>query len=292
MKFNSIELIRKIFLNWPFPRGKGLLMKVFFPYVRTRDFRFELKNGVTIPGQPIDEYITKWMFIHGYENEKEYAMTHKLIRPGDLILDIGANMGLWSMIPAAEFGDKIKIFAFEPVPSIYQTLNQNINYNRLESSYHCNNIGISDTGGELLFNIDLANSGMGYLATEQKNAGEQIRVKTVRLSNFRRENDIQQVNLVKIDVEGAETQILDSDPELFQSPDAPIITIEIIDEQLKRFGSSADLLIMKLRNWGYSFKYLEPESNKLKDLKDGFETLNIHNVLCFKANNLDRINGL
>jgi hypothetical protein len=76
--------------------------------LRTRDFGFELKNGVTIPGQPIDEYITKWMFIHGYENEKEYAMILKLIRPGDVILEIGANMGLWSMLPATEFGDKIK----------------------------------------------------------------------------------------------------------------------------------------------------------------------------------------
>lgn len=267
-------------------------MKLFFPYLRRKQFRFELKNGVTIPGQPIDEYITKWMFIHGYDNEVEYAMTHKLIREGDVILDVGANMGVWSMIPASIYGDKIKIYAFEPVPSIFQTLTQNIDTNRLNSSYSCHNVGIAETSGELLFDIDTDNSGMGHLSTSENPDGRQIRVKTIRLSDFRQEHGAEKVNLVKIDVEGAEMLVLKSDEALFQSPDAPMITIEIIDEFLKRFGTSAEAVIKQLRAWGYSLKYLAPSTNKLNDLHDQYDALNVHNVLAYKANHLDRVQPL
>lgn len=292
MLVSSEVMIRSLFLNWPFNRGKGLLMKIFFPYLRRKEFRFELKNGVTIPGQPIDEYITKWMFIHGYDKEYEYAMTHRLIRPGDVILDVGANMGVWSMIPASTYGDKIRIFAFEPVPSIFETLTRNIDHNQLNASYSCHNVGIADTAGELLFDIDTENSGMGHLSTTENPEGRQIRVKTIRLADFRQEHGISKVNLVKVDVEGAEMLVLKSDEALFQSPDAPMITIEIIDEFLKRFGTSADAVKQQLQSWGYTLKYLSSGTNQLKDLPEQCDAINVHNVLAYKANHLDRVQPL
>jgi FkbM family methyltransferase len=196
------------------------------------------------------------------------------------------------MIPAATFGSAIRIYAFEPVPAIFQTLTDNIKQNGLESSYNCNNVGISETDGELLFNIDTNNSGMGHLSTTENPNGQQIRVKTVRLADFRKEHHIDHVSLVKVDVEGAEMLVLKSDETLFQSPDAPMITIEIIDEQLKRFDCSAEAVINQLRAWGYTLKYLAAGSNKLTDLHDHHESLNVHNVLAYKANHLDRIKPL
>jgi hypothetical protein len=93
-------------------------------------------------------------------------------------------------------------------------------------------------------------------------------------------------------VEGAEMLVLKSDEALFQSPDAPMITIEIIDEFLKRFGTSAEAVIKQLRAWGYSLKYLAPSTNKLNDLHDQYDALNVHNVLAYKANHLDRVQPL
>jgi len=292
MSSMDIRIIRSIFLNWPFEKGKGLLMKIFFPYLRRKNFRFELQNGVTIPGQPIDEYITKWMFIHGYQKELEFAMTHSLIRNGDVILDIGANMGLWSMIPAAIHGPKIKIHAFEPVPELFHKLIENIKENKIDSSYITYNIALSETDGELIFNRDNNNSGMGYISSVADPSFDQIKIQSKVLSDIRKNHRIDKVDFVKIDVEGAELQVLRGDKNLFMNDHAPLLTIEVIDENQKRFGHSSNELIQQLIDWGYKLSYLNESIGRLEDFDINSIGIDVHNVLAYKAHHLDRLKQL
>ena len=292
MSSMDIRIIRSIFLNWPFEKGKGLLMKIFFPYLRKKNFRFELQNGVTIPGQPIDEYITKWMFIHGYQKELEFAMTHSLIRNGDVILDIGANMGLWSMIPAAIHAPKIKIHAFEPVPELFHKLIENIKENKVDSSYSTYNIALSETDGELIFNRDNNNCGMGYISSVADTSFDQIKIQSKVLSDIRENHRIDKVDFVKIDVEGAELQVLRGDKNLFMNDNAPLLTIEVIDENQKRFGHSANELTQQLIDWGYKLAYLNESIGKLQDFENNSGGHDIHNVLAYKVHHLDRLKQL
>jgi FkbM family methyltransferase len=264
-------------------------MKIFFPYLRKKNFRFELQNGVTIPGQPIDEYITKWMFIHGYQKELEFAMTHSLIRNGDVILDIGANMGLWSMIPAAIHGSKIKIHAFEPVPELFHKLVENIKENKIESSYITYNIALSETDGELIFNRDNNNCGMGYISSVADTSFDQIKIQSKVLSDIRKNHRIDKVDFIKIDVEGAELQVLRGDKYLFMNDSAPLLTIEVIDENQKRFGHSANELIQQLIDWGYKLSYLNESIGRLEDFDNNSIGIDVHNVLAYKAHHLDRL---
>ena len=292
MSSMDIRIIRSIFLNWPFEKGKDLLMKIFFPYLRKKNFRFELQNGVTIPRQPIDEYITKWMFIHGYQKELEFAMTHSLIRNGDVILDIGANMGLWSMIPAAIHGSKIKIHAFEPVPELFHKLVENIKENKIESCYITYNIALSETDGELIFNRDNNNCGMGYISSVADTSFDQIKIQSKVLSDIRKNHRIDKVDFVKIDVEGAELQVLRGDKNLFMNDHAPLLTIEVIDENQKRFGHSANELIQQLIDWGYKLSYLNESIGRLEDFDNNSIGIDVHNVLAYRAHHLDRLKQL
>ena len=71
-----------------------------------------------------------------------------------------------------------------------------------------------------------------------------------------------------------------------------MITIEIIDELLKRFGTSADAVKNQLQSWGYTLKSYSAETHQLQDLPDHCNAINVHNVLAYKANHLDRVQPL
>lgn len=284
-----VSLIRRSFLSWPFARGKGLLMRIFFPYLRRKKFRFELMNGVTIPGEPIDEYITSFMFIHGYEHEKDYMISHKLLREGDVVLDIGANMGIWSMVPAAKFRDRFLVHAFEPVPAVYRRLVDNIAANHLEALYRTYNFALSDKTGKIAFQTDSRNSGKGFIADSAIESADVIEVEVRKLSDVRREFGIDRVDYVKIDVEGAEMQVLLGDVELFSSPDAPIIFIEIIDKLQRRFGHSADELIRSLESWGYQLFYLNRKTGKIQPLPADRAGLDLSDAFACKPHSKPRL---
>lgn len=284
-----VSLIRRTFLNWPFTKGKGLLMRIFFPYLRRKKFRFELMNGVTIPGEPIDEYITSFMFVHGYEHEKYYMISHKLLREGDVVLDIGANMGIWSMVPAAKFGGRLLVHAFEPVPAVYRRLVDNIAANHLEALYRTYNFALSDKTAKIAFQTDLRNSGKGFLADSAIESAGVIEVEVRKLSDVRREFAIDRVDYVKIDVEGAEIQVLLGDVELFSGPDAPILFIEIIDKLQRRFGRSAGELTRLLESWGYEIVYLNEKTGKIQPLPADRAGLDIHDAFAFKPHSKARL---
>lgn len=128
------------------------------------------------------------------------------------ILDIGANIGnhslYWSKIRFAH-----KIFAFEPMISTYQILHKNVQINRLEDKVFTYNIGLSDASGsaelnthiyshpEIKFSIETVGS-----AALSKSAEGEMRLQPLDSLTFI--NELEQIDFVKIDVEGFECNVL------------------------------------------------------------------------------------
>jgi FkbM family methyltransferase len=130
-----------------------------------------------------------------------------LCRPGDCVLDIGANVGDWTLPMALRVGPLGKVIAFEPVPYLAETIVKTARVNR-HSWVEVQQLALSSTDGTTEFSVERANSGGSRLGRMEGDFSL-IPVKTARLDSILASRpDIERVDFVKIDVEGFEEAVL------------------------------------------------------------------------------------
>ena len=154
----------------------------------------------------------------------------ELSRKSDVILDIGANTGIFSVIAKA-YNEKAEIYAFEPQPNIFKVLKKNNEINSFD--IHCFQLALSDTAGEFPFyntgdtTFEWINTTHGSLNKNWRPKNQlSISVPVDRLDNFLDKNCSEKVDLIKIDVETFEFEVLQGYGEKLWL-DRPIIILEI-----------------------------------------------------------------
>ena len=130
-----------------------------------------------------------------------------LCRPGDCVLDIGANVGDWTLPMAQRVGPLGKVIAFEPVPYLAETIVKTARVNR-HSWVEVQQLALSATDGTTEFSVERANSGGSRLGRMDGDFS-QITVRTARLDTLLASRpEIERIDFVKIDVEGFEEAVL------------------------------------------------------------------------------------
>lgn len=130
-----------------------------------------------------------------------------LCRPGDCVLDIGANVGDWTVSMAARVGPLGKVIAFEPVPYLAQTIAKTARVNR-HGWVEVQQIALGSAEGTAEFSVEHANSGGSRLGRVEGDFSH-ITVNTARLDAFLASRpDVSRLDFVKIDVEGFEEAVL------------------------------------------------------------------------------------
>ncbi len=130
-----------------------------------------------------------------------------MCRPGDCVLDIGANVGDWAMPFALRVGPTGCVLAFEPVPYLAETVAKTARVNR-QDWVEVHQLALSDCDGSSEFSVESGNSGGSRLG---RAAGDfaVIAVATRRLDSLLAERpDIDRIDFIKIDVEGHELGVL------------------------------------------------------------------------------------
>lgn len=167
-----------------------------------------------------------------YERSVEAVILDNL-KVGRVFYDIGANIGYFSLLAAQVCGADGHVYCFEPVPDNVDRLRDNIANNSIYN-YTIIDKAISDTNGTAqLVLVDGTKSSLNTSIS-----GKTITVKLLTLDEFLKDNRFPQ--LVKIDVEGAEKNVLNGAKNLLGHPQAPIFIIEIHDQENDTFVS--DLL--------------------------------------------------
>ncbi len=221
----------------PILREKGALMGeriVSCPY----DFLYKADLG---------DWLGQYVYLTGvYEPPTARIIAH-LLNKGDTFIDIGANSGFFTLLAARQVGSDGQVLSFEPVPAMSTRLKQNLTLNGF-SHVKLFNVALSDTKGVLtLFEGPEGHKGISSLR-KIENSIDQIQVKTIPLDEL---PDLpRRVNVVKIDVEGAEQKVLNGMTHLLER-DKPSIVIEITDDYLSAFGHSAIGLATFLTSRGY-----------------------------------------
>lgn len=183
-------------------------------------------NGVRfyVPNYPRDLIQSYLVDTKQFYELDQLKRVEKYIKKGDVILDVGANMGNHSLYWANE-GKAKKIYAFEPLPEAFDILKTNVEINNLQGKVIPLNIGLSSkkTNGRAFVLVD---DNIGGTSISQDPEGN---LKLERLDDII--FDEQHIDLVKIDVEGHELYVLQGARNTLLKY-KPVIYIEIWNENV------------------------------------------------------------
>jgi FkbM family methyltransferase len=140
-----------------------------------------------------------------YEPE-ETELLRKIIRKGAVVVDVGANIGWYTLLSAHLAGETGKIVAFEPEPSAFSLLSKSVKRNGFENVFLFNNC-VSDMEGTR--KLWLSKGNLGGHSIVRRASEESVDVEAVTLDTCLSKLEIQIVDLLKIDVEGAEPEVLE-----------------------------------------------------------------------------------
>lgn len=176
---------------------------------------------------PLDvERLGAKMRIHPYDNicEKRILFTPQYFDAGELedlerralasdpgkefvFVDVGANVGAYSLFLAAKACGQARILAVEPLPEIFDRLIYNIRQNPFGciKAVCC---AVADKTGELTLFVDAKNRGESSVKIVCSNQGQSMRVPAVTLLDLLRQENLSRIDAMKLDVEGAEDLIL------------------------------------------------------------------------------------
>ena len=129
------------------------------------------------------------------------SVFRKLLRPGDVMIDGGANIGFLSLIAWQSVGKQGKVYAFEPQPTALQRLQANIALNTADNIVAIAKALWHEPGNATLFEFTGDDHDLPSLGRRpDKSVGQEFTVETVRLDDMVKEP----VRLIKLDIEGAE----------------------------------------------------------------------------------------
>jgi FkbM family methyltransferase len=213
-----------------------------------------------------DSILSKLIY-SGFEN-KEINFVRRYLKESDIFLDIGANIGLFSLHAAYCIGSSGKIIAFEPTPLTYARLVENIDLNNYMTKIIPVNIGLSEKKECLILN----SYGNGYDAWNtfakplNEFQGNEINVQVDTLDNYLRTCDIniENISLIKVDVEGWEVNVIKGAVNTLKSKNAPTLLVEFTEEYAFAAGTSCYELYDLIKSYGYEWYIYDDRENNLK----------------------------
>jgi len=155
---------------------------------------------------PRDQGITPHLALNGFWEAWITVALARLIQPGWRCVDVGANVGYFTMLMADGAGSEGHVLALEPNPAMAQWLALNVYVNGFGSWVDIERVAVADSdGSEVDLNVDLTNPGIASICAGPLRRGEAVSALTATIDRLTEPWPV--VNLIKIDAEGAEPAI-------------------------------------------------------------------------------------
>lgn len=253
------RLFRFLFSLLPLQRGKATLAQFLYnhllkPRANATPLELAWDNWLL----DATDRIQALFYLTGFYEHSTILAAQMLLSGSEehepIVLDVGANVGLFSL-QLAQKNPQAKFYAFEPDAKNFTRLEGNarkIAPHRLLAQQ----LAVSDQPrGELEFrrSAESAESGWGRLHREQPLAGggEIVKVRTTSLDSFIEGQGFARVDLLKIDVEGAEAIVLKGAERSLQAQKIRAIICELQEGTLQEFGTSPGKIRAYLQKFGY-----------------------------------------
>lgn len=198
--------------------------------------------------------------LRDYESEVHFV--RKLLRPGQVVVDVGANIGFYSVLMARCVSPGGKVYAFEPAEETFQMLWHNLDWNDI-TNVHVMNVALSEQDGQRTLFV-AEDRGRNSFAPETQVCGEQV-VECRRLDGLLTGA---QCDFVKIDVEGAELLVLRGGARFFRESQKSILMCEFNAQKTAAMGLELGELIDCLKSMDRELYYFDYPRSRLVPILD------------------------
>lgn len=214
----------------------------------------------------VGEHMGSQIYWRGEYSGAQLRILESLLKPGSVFVDLGANQGEFSIYAASLVGNEGKVFSFEPDPRMQERLAGNISLNRFPQVV-VEPLAISDRPGRLEFYTPIEayedgthNAGLPTLYARKGVDSAFTSVEATTLDRWKADRQVQRVDVIKLDIEGAELPALRGGEQLI-CEHKPALMIEVNAATCQAAGYSMQELIEWLHVHGYQLFVIDDEGS-------------------------------
>lgn len=226
-----------------------------------------------------------WLLLHNdmignsllwgtFLEQDELGLVIRLLRPGMVFFDLGANQGVYSIVAAHAVGPRGRVHAFEPAPSEYKKLTMNIRLN-LVRNVQAEQMAVSRFVGHIRFYVcqpELGSySSVMIPVVPEGTKVEEVEVQATSLDAYIAEHRISQIDILKMDVEGGELDVIRGGKKVFEVGPRPIVFCEFSDRRTSPWGYRAREIADTLTSYGYVWFEPLPEGAREHKIQDYYD---------------------
>jgi len=242
MMDSLIETLRPVQL-----KGKGFVLDFMTPRAGKRRVRVWGDYRMTLD---LSNIIHRQIFM-GCFGRFMTACTRALLPVGGTFLDVGAHAGYFTLLASHMVGPKGRVFALEPTPQTFAALQTHLSINGINNVLP-HMLALSDTDGALRLHVPPASENRDYNVTCVAREGwTAIDVPCRRLDDCLSEWRVERVDLMKMDVEGAEPRVLAGGALRLREGAVRHLIVEVNGPRLMEGGSSPAMLFAQLADLGF-----------------------------------------
>ncbi len=193
------------------------------------------------------------------------AIFRSYLKEGMIVIDIGANLGYFTVIAASRVGPSGKVFSYEPDPHNFELLKKNISVNEFKN-VNAFPVALSDCTGtrELFFGDNQTTPSF----SDKKGTGRSQSVVTDTLDNSLKALGYSKVDIIKMDIEGAEPLALEGMGKTIARNPALIIIFEFHPNAIKRLGYSPLKFLERFKELGFSMSVIDEDRGNRVPISD------------------------
>ena len=216
---------------------------------------------------------------YGTYEELEAKIMEEKIETGNIVVDIGANIGLHTLNMARIVGNTGQVFAFEPDPSNFEILKKNVKINNYKNIILEQKAVGDKHGRATLYQSD--NPINHRIFPQIERATNQVQVELTNLDNYFDSDMIDKINFIKIDVEGMEFGVLKGMKNILKNNKKIKILFEFVPKDTIEAGFIPIELLDYLTSNGFKLYCMDEKTKKLLYVSNNEEILR----LCSTTNN-------
>lgn len=200
----------------------------------------------------VGDQVSRMIFENGAYEPQLTSLLLPLLKPGMTVFDIGANIGYYTVMMARRIGHHGAVHAFEINDKVLSLLEDNIRMANLTNVTVVKKAVTKTTGEAEFFLPHEGDEAEGSLRKSHRyDAVGVLKVMTVSIDDYICEHGIPRVDLIKIDVEGAEYEAFEGAKQLLSSKNKPMIMFEALDSACVNFGVTWDQVVRQVKDFGY-----------------------------------------
>lgn len=251
-------------------------------YKRTRNAPRDIPfHGLKLRVYPDSHPTSSALYFQGMADYWEMSFIRKYLRPGDNVLDVGANAGVYSLLAAA-YVDNGAIHSFEPLSENIEKLKKQFEING-KGNLHVYPYAVTEREGIVVFN-DTGNDATRHISLKglDPESSQQIACETL-------DRTVSDISFAfgKMDIEGAEYLALNGALGMLEKSNPPVWLIELAGYSV-RFGVRTDEVVEFLKEIGYDCAIYDPDANELVFTDSPWE-MHVDNVLAVSRASKDEV---